>query len=866
MGELSFSAGAAVEVNIDQENSCDIWFPATVVKQIGNGSFLVEYKSLNEPGFFRVVVDSLHIRPPPPSFSNRDFQLLEKVDAFYGFGWSSGVVTKVLADGRYIVFFKRTRKEKELSHADLRLHMEWMDGKWIHPSQEHLGCGNAGVDNGKITVAPESSDVGKENVGEERISSPVFKNDQKEQIVACTEKLPADFMTTSNKRIKQIGRNNATKGTPSRKANGETAPHASLSLDACLLEIPQTGSSNSETGADSLTSTVGQSGTASAEKLEEANKLLAKSMTHGTKKVAAEGNKYDSPEREKSVGTRKRGRPPRPVVKTPEVAVADGPAANYVVGKGGIEELPKLQPAKEVIIGLTCFREGKISKGESPRPLSKEDTVMVLQDEKSQPDIKANQETTGSKQQKDSESSTPKRKRGRPPKLQDSSPRATVAGKEQNSAGGDANQIDGRHSTANVTELPTVKAAEPVGISDSMPSESGRQKLVKLIEEQTKPWGVGQRQNTTRTVRRLGKKSRKILNETFGMVIVEQARQHVPRKHQRRKISVEFFSPNQDSEDIPGMKATQIPANGLVQDAEPSFARTSSTVSDDDRPLSSWLEGAQSSPKIDDARGPGFAVTQLNEVKANQGKVKTSAIDQCNGANANQEKSTVPSVNRGQERAGGRADKIVIGSDATVPQDRMLPDLSQNLPFSKTSLIWKMIESMEVFQAMPQRPHFRPLYDCKEECREGLAIGNMVTFATLADKVSKIQFDDPKSTLDSNMEILADLEKQGFDVEVLRGRLGALLSIKGGNEQAEKSVKEIGNQIGDRTREKSRIKEEIEEIDKKMMELKERRRVAVALEEQMGSEILRLQSSVNDTKKSMQDWRTEFERLAAAPW
>ena len=135
MSELKFSPGKAVEVSLDAEDSLDIWYPATVVSETAKGSFEVEYKRSDEGRPLHVVVDCDHIRPSPPACVNETFQLLEKVDAFCNFGWSSGVVTKVLAEGRYIVYFKRTKKEKELKHADLRIPMMQTHGKWAHSSQ-----------------------------------------------------------------------------------------------------------------------------------------------------------------------------------------------------------------------------------------------------------------------------------------------------------------------------------------------------------------------------------------------------------------------------------------------------------------------------------------------------------------------------------------------------------------------------------------------------------------------------------------------------------------------------------------------------------------------------------------------------------
>jgi hypothetical protein len=57
--------------------------------------------------------------------------LLERVDAHYGSGWRSGVITKLLAGRRYNVFFKQGNEDRELSQSKIRPHMEWVDGKWI---------------------------------------------------------------------------------------------------------------------------------------------------------------------------------------------------------------------------------------------------------------------------------------------------------------------------------------------------------------------------------------------------------------------------------------------------------------------------------------------------------------------------------------------------------------------------------------------------------------------------------------------------------------------------------------------------------------------------------------------------------------
>ncbi|RVX01565.1 DUF724 domain-containing protein 7 [Vitis vinifera] len=135
---LIFSPGAAVEVTLNEQSSRDAWFPAIVRREIGLGSYVVQCQSLKnsgEAGVLDVTVDNLHIRPSPPRLEGRKFGLLEKVDAFYDYGWWNGIVTKVLTGRRYVVFFKHTNMEKEFIHSDLRPHMEWVDGKWVGATQ-----------------------------------------------------------------------------------------------------------------------------------------------------------------------------------------------------------------------------------------------------------------------------------------------------------------------------------------------------------------------------------------------------------------------------------------------------------------------------------------------------------------------------------------------------------------------------------------------------------------------------------------------------------------------------------------------------------------------------------------------------------
>lgn len=131
-----FGVGRKVEVSFDGEDFKNVWFPGTIQKDLGNGTFLVEYS--NTKGQDMIAnVDSLHVRPCPPLLKDRNnFVLSKKVDSFFNFGWWSGVITRDLENGRYTVFFKQMKLGKEFSQSELRPHMEWKNGKWLLSSND----------------------------------------------------------------------------------------------------------------------------------------------------------------------------------------------------------------------------------------------------------------------------------------------------------------------------------------------------------------------------------------------------------------------------------------------------------------------------------------------------------------------------------------------------------------------------------------------------------------------------------------------------------------------------------------------------------------------------------------------------------
>ncbi|KAI3792857.1 hypothetical protein L2E82_06748 [Cichorium intybus] len=139
-----FKKGAEVEVSSNDNGFRGAWYSGTVIKSKysnNNHSILVEYKTLmaDESGTkpLRETLDVVQLRPlPPREKRDRNFKFSEEVDAYYNDGWWEGVITAVLPGNRYSVFFRATREQLEFSRSELRLHREWVDGKWVPPLEE----------------------------------------------------------------------------------------------------------------------------------------------------------------------------------------------------------------------------------------------------------------------------------------------------------------------------------------------------------------------------------------------------------------------------------------------------------------------------------------------------------------------------------------------------------------------------------------------------------------------------------------------------------------------------------------------------------------------------------------------------------
>lgn len=140
-----FSLGAEVEVSSDEPGFKGSWYLATIIelptsKKIKRAK--VEYRTLlTEDGSEQLKedVDQAYIRPlPPQEVAAQDLEHGEVVGAYCRDGWWTGVVVKVLGNSNYRVFFENPPDVLEFDRKELRVHLEWLKGKWVRP--EKLVC------------------------------------------------------------------------------------------------------------------------------------------------------------------------------------------------------------------------------------------------------------------------------------------------------------------------------------------------------------------------------------------------------------------------------------------------------------------------------------------------------------------------------------------------------------------------------------------------------------------------------------------------------------------------------------------------------------------------------------------------------
>ncbi|KAI4318516.1 hypothetical protein MLD38_032211 [Melastoma candidum] len=184
-----------------------------------------------------------------------------------------------------------------------------------------------------------------------------------------------------------------------------------------------------------------------------------------------------------------------------------------------------------------------------------------------------------------------------------------------------------------------------------------------------------------------------------------------------------------------------------------------------------------------------------------------------------------------------------------------------SMPFAKTSPVWHAVETLEIFQKFPQHPHFLPLRDKREGVREGLAIAEMVTFATVAENALKLSIDDPVNRFMDCLETLQGLKSHGFATKALENLVIKLVSLKEEHQGMEERKNEVQNQVSWLICENARLAEDIQEIFGKIRVYQDQLAAALLKKEERDCTLSILRTSLETMDTVMHRTRLDFEEL-----
>ncbi|XP_022890496.1 DUF724 domain-containing protein 7-like isoform X1 [Olea europaea var. sylvestris] len=800
-----FEVGRQVEVSFDAEDCRDAWFPATILDILRNGSFLVGYGSPkvgDEVRPLKVTIDPLRVRPCPPLVKSKTFDLLEKVDASFDNGWWSGVITKELEDSRYLVFFKETSKNRKFHQSEIRPHMEWRDGKWITSSKD---------------VSIPSSEDGKWGIhictNGTAVAKPVRsssngKDNSKEKMETRMESTPHNRKPSPVS--DQLTRSRYllpfdsldTLSQPLKKLKEGKAGSPSLTPDQqTILETP---SKRVQGGSISPTS----GSTISSSVKPPVPQDFSSNNPYWGRRIQRKRGKQKMPT---SSSMKKRGRTQTPQVGNPELVVEAGRELNLVENAADVlEENVDGETDLGIVLGLACAELGssrhKTGGLRGKRALEshgKESLklVSVLEQLSNDSAIQIIKES----KQSGTEVNIQKRKRGRPRRILINSPQTPVTGTMQKVDVLEDEMVT-KDCTANEVGSHTSGEVEMSGMKGLV----GNQDSTTCKDSENLFNGLPKQKNSS--VDMMKTTFAEVSAKKVSRTLINPNEKNSSKRGKRRLADQMVASQFQDTS---GEKT--MGSNGIVKEAQKVIAEVLSKKLDDE-PLSKWIEGTQA---------PTPTAFDGSEV------ILTRTAGQCIGT--------------GEK------------------QNKFVPSEQQSLPFVKNTMLWKTIESMEVFQRMPQNPHFRPLESYKESSREGLAVGYMVTFSSVVDKVSRLQFNDPKSITDDILETLEELEIHGFDVLAVRDRVTGLGSVKGRQEKLMSQSEEINGQIVEHNLEINKMDEEIGEINKQIRNLQEKLLVVGSTKETKNHEVASLQSRLLEIKENINNVECDFEGLAGMP-
>ncbi|XP_074340154.1 DUF724 domain-containing protein 6-like isoform X2 [Apium graveolens] len=851
---VAWKKGTEVEVTSVDDGFRGVWYLAKITqppKKSEDGFVLVEYNELvSDEDETKKLCEKVHVelvRPLAPSgIKDDDFEINDVVDVYHKDGWWVGVVEKVLSKDEVLVAFDDPPDKITAKRLDVRFHFDWINGKWVKPDKKIKNSSGLSM----LSDYPGNSErqdgsAQKQHPGKSCASTEKKGTDMNDEIV---EKVcDAEEVDMFVKEIKGVSAKNC-ETPPKKHQNSKVLDQELQTLDdfdrpmlsgysrrqksrAKKQQAGKRGASTEKTTTGIHDEVVEKEG--DAEKVDtsvkEVKGVSAKNCETLLKKfqqnksMDQEMHTIDDPGRLAMVpnhsgsSTRRSKR-----VKTQQAE------------KGSLSTEKKGNTGVHVDIVEKEFVTGAI-KG---TPFAKDCETSQKKDQKKQStdrEITTVDSTNGSTQGDVSS----KRKRGK--------------------------QI-GNRSMGDGRILQNMNMEDSwVGNEAEINAENRLMQTpvdIKSSEKHVQPSSNGSLKVTADEKRTSVCRHSDLPGETEIVPLPEDLEgETVPSKRVRRlknSLSNEHKGMSKlDKFQNASLGNASLPETHHVKDFNMLMDGNLGDVNDDQVSNSS-LPVAKPSPT-------GTLHVQRQCANAN-GRLdnfgtppvaKKDRVDNTNGPKLSSAPGDLPVKFFNQADKNGE-----LGTPASVSIDNM--ENNQSLPFIKRSPLWKAIESMEIYKRLAQRPHFSPLVKLNEETREGLAIAHMVNFSNLAEKITKLKFSDPITVIERNMETLAELETNGFNVERIRAILTHLLSMKQKGEELQKEYQDIEYKISDSLNEIERVDEEIIRLNQKMEELVAKLGDVVSRKEMKDRVHSTLKSEQDVVSQRVKGLQLEFQNIAGS--
>lgn len=191
--------------------------------------------------------------------------------------------------------------------------------------------------------------------------------------------------------------------------------------------------------------------------------------------------------------------------------------------------------------------------------------------------------------------------------------------------------------------------------------------------------------------------------------------------------------------------------------------------------------------------------------------------------------------------------------------------------FSTSSLLLMPNHKLEIFERLPQKPHFREVQNCPPEFREGKVLGLMISFANIAESIKNMRIQDGARLYQEKMNSLLVLEEDGFEVVPMKVRLHNLLCLRNCQINLKNKKTSLEKEILEIEAVNCGLEQQVKFLDMCILGMEEQKyqemKASVSMQKAANcSSISKLQLDLRHVEESLEAVEADFCSIASAPW